>query len=115
MINKIILIGRLGHDPETRSTADGKTMLHFDLATSRGKNSKTEWHKVTAFEPLSLSLPSLAKGALAYVEGWVSYGEYTNRNGEKRHTTEIIANRALVLSTPPQSPPPSTYVDDLPF
>ena len=124
-LNKILLIGRLGQDPAIKVTSNGKDMMTFTMATSFGPKSKTEWHRIKAFDQLATTCAFFKKGHQVYVEGYVSYGEYTTDTGERRFTTDIIANRMMCLTSkteaqqsqnrqPPQNDRDVT-IDDLPF
>ena len=92
-LNKVTLIGRLGNDPEIRTTQNGKNVASFSLATGEKVNGETkiEWHKINAWERLAdLAKNYLAKGKLVYVEGKIQSREF-NVDGVKRKVTEIVA------------------------
>ena len=94
MLNKVMLIGRLGHSPELRQTQQGKSVCTFTLATDTGygENKKTDWHKVTVFDKAADKCAKyLRKGSSVYVEGRLSYDTY-EKDGIKRTTVKIIAN-----------------------
>ena len=100
MINKVILVGRLGKDPEKRTTPGGKVVCRFTLATDTGfgENRKTDWHNVVCFDRQADYVSNyLRKGSLVYVEGRITYGSY-EKDGVKRYTTDIIANSVQNLS-----------------
>lgn len=96
-VNKVILIGNVGRDPEVRYTQAGEPIANFSLATSEkwtGKDGtnqeKTEWHKVVVFgKQAKVVQDYVTKGKPLYVEGTLSYGEYVNKDGNKVNTTEI--------------------------
>lgn len=96
-INKVILVGNVGKDPEVRYTQNSEPIVSFSVATSDNwtdkageKHDKTEWHKVTVFgSQAKFAQNYVAKGKTIYVEGSLVYGEYTAKDGTKRHTTEI--------------------------
>ncbi len=98
-INKVILIGRLGADPEVRSTADGTTVASFRIATSEAwkdkngiKQERTEWHSIVAWRRLAdFANNYLRKGMLVYIEGRIQSREYEARDNTKRRVIEIIA------------------------
>ncbi|MDD5008830.1 MAG: single-stranded DNA-binding protein [Syntrophorhabdaceae bacterium] len=104
-LNKVILIGRLGADPEMRYTADGAPVATFNMATSeswKDKNSgawqeKTEWHRVVAWRNLAERAEQLKKGNLVYVEGKIQSREFEGRDGNKRKIVEIVANTMKVI------------------
>lgn len=104
-LNKVILIGRLGADPEMRYTADGAPVATFNMATSeswKDKNSgawqeKTEWHRVVAWRNLAERTEQLKKGNLVYVEGKIQSREFEGRDGNKRKIVEIVANTMKVI------------------
>jgi single-strand DNA-binding protein len=111
MINKVMLIGRLGRDPETRYTGGGTPVCNFSLATDESytdksgqRQKKTEWHNIVAWGKLAEQCQNLlSKGKLAYVEGRLQTREWNDRDGNKRRTTEIVINRMRVL-TPREGP-----------
>lgn len=109
-INKVILVGNLGADPEVRHTQDGRPIVHLNVATSeswRDRNSgerkdRTEWHRVTIFtEGLAkVAQQYLKKGSKVYLEGQLQTRKWQDKQGQDRYTTEIILqnfNSALVL------------------
>lgn len=94
MVNKAILIGRLGKEPECRTAQSGKMVCRFSLATDSGygQSKKTDWHTIVCFDKQAEFCKNyLHKGSLVYIEGRISYGEY-EKDGVKRYTTEIMAN-----------------------
>ncbi len=106
MINKAILVGRLGKDPEVRYTPDGAMVTSFSLATdeqwkdkSGEKVQKTEWHNIVTFGKLAEICGNyLAKGLLVYIEGRIRTRAWEGKDGVKRYTTEIIAQDMKMLS-----------------
>ncbi|OPY89153.1 MAG: Single-stranded DNA-binding protein [Syntrophus sp. PtaU1.Bin208] len=106
MINKAILVGRLGKDPEVRYTPDGAMVTSFSLATdeqwkdkSGEKVQKTEWHNIVTFGKLAEICGNyLAKGLLVYIEGRIRTRSWEGKDGVKRYTTEIIATDMKMLS-----------------
>jgi single-strand DNA-binding protein len=104
-LNKVLLIGNLGADPEIRFTASGQPIAHFRLATShyrRDPNGErqeiTEWHRIVAFDRLAeLASEFLHKGRQVYVEGRLQTRQWTDQQGQNRYTTEIIANEITLL------------------
>ena len=104
-INKVILVGRLGKDPETRFTPSGKAVTNFSMATSESwkdaggeRQEKTEWHKVQIWGPLAeISAKYLSKGKLVYIEGRLQSRSWDADDGSKRYTTEIVANNMTML------------------
>lgn len=126
MMNKFIAIGRLGKDPEVRTTAGGKAVANFSLATDSGYGEKktTQWHRVVAWEKTAeLAGKYLKKGSRVYLEGEVQYGKY-EKDGVTHHTTDIIARNIQFLDTKSdteksdQSAEVSTgsgATDDIPF
>lgn len=107
-VNKVILIGRLGKDPEVRYTTNGGAVASFSLATSESwtdktgqKQEKTEWHKIVAWAKLGeLCGQYLTKGKQAYIEGRLQTREWLDKEGQKRYTTEIVATNVQFLSAP---------------
>src|SRR5205085_3150570 len=110
-LNKVMLIGNLGADPEVRSTNNGSRVATLSLATSRQwtgqggeKQEKTEWHRVICWNNKGAQLADLAekymkKGDRIYVEGRVEYRTWEDREKQTRYTTEIIAREVLLLSS----------------
>ena len=110
-LNKVMLIGNLGRDPEIRFTPDGSQVASFSLATTdfwTDKNGvrqqSTEWHNIVAWARLAdLSKRFLSKGRPVYVEGRIRTREWTDRDGNKRRTTEIIASNMVLLGSRAES------------
>lgn len=106
-LNKAILIGNLGKDPEVRYTQGGLAVANFSLATSEirsgndgEKETRTEWHRIVAFGKLGeICGEYLSKGRQVYIEGRIQTEEWEDREGVKRYTTKIIANQMLMLGT----------------
>lgn len=104
-INKVILVGRLGNDPDVRYTASGSAVTTVSLATSEKWNdkqgqpqSRTEWHRVIFFGKLAeVAGKYLKKGSQIYVEGSIRTNKYTDKNGIERYSTEINANEMQML------------------
>jgi single-strand DNA-binding protein len=98
-VNKVILIGNLGRDPELRYTQSGQAVANFTLATTEtwnkregGREERTEWHRIVAWgRTAELCAQYLAKGRTVYVEGRLQTREWENREGQKQRTTEIVA------------------------
>jgi single-strand DNA-binding protein len=109
-LNKAMLIGRLGKDPEIRYTPDGSPVASFSLATSENwtdksgtRQERTEWHNIVAWSRLAdLSKRFLAKGRQVYVEGRIRTREWNDKDGNKRRTTEIIASQMVLLGSRPE-------------
>ena len=105
-LNKVQLIGRLGRDPEVRSTGTGKTVTTITLATSEtygrdaDRKEKTEWHKVILWDKLGqIAGNYLKKGRQVFIEGKITYREYMDKENIKRYTTEIIAQNLVFLGS----------------
>lgn len=110
-LNKVILIGNLGADPEVRSTSNGTRVASFSLATSRQwggqngaeKQEKTEWHKVVLWNNsrgnglADITEKFCKKGDKVYVEGRIEYRSWQDREGQTRYTTEIVASDMILL------------------
>jgi len=107
MINKAILIGRLGKDPEVRYTPDGTMVTNFNLATDeqwKDKNGekvqKTEWHRIVTFGKLAEICGNyLVKGKMVFIEGRIQTRAWEDKDGVKRYTTEIVANDMKMLDS----------------
>ena len=104
-VNKVILVGRLGADPEVRYTNTGTAVANFNMATSSSytdksgeKTEKTEWHRIVAFGKLGeICGEYLAKGKQVYIEGRLQTRDWEDRDGNKRKTTEIVAGTMQML------------------
>jgi single-strand DNA-binding protein len=110
-VNKVILIGNLGKDPETRYMPNGDAVTNITLATTETwkdkngeKQEKTEWHRVTFYRKLAeIAGEYLKKGRPVYVEGRLETRKWTDKSGAERYTTEIIANDMKMLGSKPGS------------
>ena len=104
-VNKVILVGNAGRDPEVRYLPSGNSVANFTLATSDNRSNKdgqreerTEWHRIVAFGELSdLCTKSVSKGKPLYVEGRIQTRQWEDKEGNKRTTTEIVASQVQVL------------------
>ena len=144
-INKVIIVGNLGGDPETRYMPSGSAVTNLTVATNESWKDKqtgeqkdsTEWHKVAMFNRLAeIAAEYLRKGSQVYIEGKLRTRKWQDKNGQDRWTTEIIADEMQMLggrggggsapmgsgsgssSAPPSSPPqagPDDFDDDIPF
>ena len=107
-VNKVILIGNLGKDPEVRYTASGEAMCNFSLATtdswkdksSGEKKELTEWHRISFFGKLAeIAGQYLKKGSQVYVEGSLRTRKWTDKEGQERYTTEIRGDQMTMLGS----------------
>lgn len=134
-VNKVILIGNLGKDPELRYTPNGTAVASFSIATNERWKDKegnfqdhTEWHRIVAWRKLAETVGEyLKKGSQVYIEGKLRTRTWEDQNGTKRTTTEIVADSMQMLgrregvssadvATPPASSDDEmTSNDDLPF
>ena len=139
-VNKAILIGNLGKDPEVRYTGSGVAVATFSIATSESwrdpegnTQERTEWHNIVAWRKLAEIVGEyLKKGSRVYVEGRIQYRTYDDKNGVKRYVTEIVMDEMVMLDgrsregmsasdkgvsapAPPPTGGPTTKDDDLPF
>ena len=99
-LNKVLLIGRLGADPEIKQMVNGKSVARLSLATSQSwkdkntgeKKEKTEWHRIVIFNEglVNVVQKYLKKGAQVYVEGQISTTKYTDNNGQEKFSTQIV-------------------------
>ena len=104
-INKVILVGNLGNDPETKYTQGGMAITKASLATTSVRKDRdgntqerTEWHRVTFFGKLGeIAGEYLRKGSQVYVEGSIRYDKYTGQDGIERYSTDIIADEMQML------------------
>lgn len=104
-INKVILVGRLGTEPEVKTVSSGQTVARLSLATSETwnkdgqKHERTEWHRVVVWGKLGeLCGQYLHKGRQVYIEGKLQTRSWEDQNGQKRYTTEIVAANVQFLS-----------------
>ncbi|MBS0433143.1 MAG: single-stranded DNA-binding protein [Proteobacteria bacterium] len=107
-VNKVILVGNLGADPETRYTASGSAICTIRIATSESwkdkqtgeQQERTEWHRVKFFGRLAeIAGEYLKKGRQVYIEGSLRTDKYTDKEGIERYTTDIIANEMQMLGS----------------
>ena len=107
-VNKAIIIGNLGSDPETRYTAGGKAVTNISVATSKTwkdkqsgqQQEKTEWHKIVFFDRLAeIAGEYLRKGSKVYIEGEITTNKWQDKEGNDRYTTEIQANQMQMLDS----------------
>ena len=107
-LNKVILIGNLGRDPEVRYTQNGSAVANFTLATNEvwtdkggERQERTEWHRIVVWgKQAEIVREHLTKGKQVYVEGSIQTRQWDDREGNKRQTTEIKALRVLMLGRP---------------
>ncbi len=136
-INKVLLLGNLGRDPELRSTPKGNKVLNFPMATSRRwkdreteeVHDETDWHRIVVWGRQAEVLSEyLKKGSQVHVEGRIQTRVWSDNDGAKRYTTEIVASRIQMLGRPedrrapesvdgPEAPAPGEPIgaDDIPF
>ena len=140
-VNKAILIGRAGKDPETRYMTNGEAVTNLSLATSENwkdkageKQEKTEWHNLTFYKRLAEVVGEyVKKGSLIYVEGKIQTRKWQDKEGKDRYTTEIVCNEMQMLGdkkqdgeqkepakqpAPDKQEPPKNFDnfdDDIPF
>ncbi|MBN1783003.1 single-stranded DNA-binding protein [bacterium] len=138
-VNKVILVGRLGADPQLKYTPSGRAFVNFSVATNQSwkdqdgnQQEKTEWHRVVAWSKLAEVVGEyLKKGSNVFIEGRLQTRSYDDANGVKRYITEIVANDLEMLGrkgegadtggAPDSEPPPPDEAappegeDDLPF
>jgi single-strand DNA-binding protein len=136
MVNKVILIGNLGADPEVRYAQNGTAVANFRVATTETwkkegeKEEMTEWHRVVTFGRLAeICGEYLSKGSKVYIEGRIQTRKWEDRDGNPRYTTEIVAREMKMLSPrgggsenqgtygeeEPPLPEPQSMGDDVPF
>ena len=130
-VNKVILVGNLGKDPEVRHLEGGVAVANFSLATSETykdkngqKNEQTEWHNVVVWRGLAeVAEKYLKKGMTVYVEGKLRTRSWDDKEGNKRYTTEIVADNFVMLGKKESNSTgfneePGSFIkagDDLPF
>ena len=107
-VNKVILVGTLGCDPETRTFPNGGSLTQFSIATSESWTDKntgerkehTEWHRIVASNRLGeIAQQYLKKGSKVYIEGKLKTRQWTDQNGQERYTTEISASELQMLDS----------------
>ena len=105
-VNKVILVGNCGRDPEVRYAPSGTAICTISIATSSRRKDKTsgesieetQWHRITFYDRLAeIAGEYLKKGKSVYIEGRIKYGKYTDKDGVERNTTDIIANEMQLL------------------
>ena len=132
-VNKVILVGNLGKDPEIKYTPAGVAVATFSLATTdpfkdKDGNKATQWHNVIAWRQLAeICGKYLHKGKQVYIEGRIQYRSYNDRDGNKKYITEIVADQMQMLGSasdgwqgepsakPQQEEPPFDPEDSIPF
>jgi len=130
MVNKVILIGNLGSDPEVKYAQSGTAIANFNMATTETwakdgkKEEKTEWHRIVAFARLGeICGEYLTKGSKVYIEGKIQTRQWEDKDGQKRYTTEIVAREMKILTPKgenredynPSEPVKPAMDEDLPF
>jgi single-strand DNA-binding protein len=106
-VNKVILVGRLGRDPETRYTGGGQAVCNFSMATdetfkdrSGERQKRTEWHKIVVWgKQAEIAQQYLKKGSLLYLEGRIQSREWNDKEGQKRTSFEIVATNFRMLGS----------------
>ena len=106
-VNKVIIIGRLGADPEVKTLSTGQSVTRFNMATTEEwtkqdgtKQEKTEWHRITVWNKLGeVCAKYLFKGSAAYIEGKIRTSSWEDEQGQKKYSTEIVANQVQFLSS----------------
>jgi single-strand DNA-binding protein len=104
-VNKVILVGRLGRDPETRFTSGGQAVANFSLATDESykdrngeRQKRTEWHKIVVWgKQAEIAQQYLKKGSLVFIEGRIQSREWQDKEGQKRTSFEIVATNFRML------------------
>lgn len=127
-VNKVMLLGRLGADPELRYSAEGNPILTFRMATTEAwtdrsgqKQERTEWHRIVFWKKTATQLAEiLHKGGRAFVEGTLRHREWQDRDGTKRTTTEVHADYIIAVDRKPKQSDldeGGSYADDdeIPF
>ena len=111
-LNSVHLIGRVGRDPELKHSTIGNAICNFSIATSESwkdkntgeKKEQTEWHRIVAYRKLAEVIGQyVKKGSMLYLEGKITYREWTDKDGVKRTTTEIVADEIQFLDSKPKS------------
>ncbi len=141
-VNKVILLGNLGRDPEIRSSQDGSKIVSFSIATTESwrdkvsgeRKDRTEWHRIVVFNPnlADICEKYLQKGSKVYIEGQLQTRKWQDKDGVERYTTEVVIPRfkgelalldsrggvgdeASGVADMPSDQPPAGIDDDIPF
>lgn len=120
-INKVILVGRLGGDPEVKSVGQGSMNARFSIATSESWNDKngqrqerTEWHRVVVWGKLAeICGKHLSKGRQVYIEGRLQTRQWDDQKGQKHYTTEVIANTVQFLGSAGEQRPQNSQASEV--
>jgi single-strand DNA-binding protein len=125
MVNKVILVGNVGNAPDNKTTQSGTAICNFSVATSESwtgadgqKNDKTEWHKIVAYKKLAeICGEYLDKGSKVYIEGKLQTRQWEDKEGQKRYTTEVVANSVIFLTRKEKGDEPARGMsqDDITF
>ena len=123
MINKVILIGNLGADPEVRYSQNGTAVANFRIATTEtwkkqdgSKEEQTEWHRIVAFARLGeICGEYLAKGSKVYIEGRLQTRKWDDKDGNTRYITEVVAREMKMLSARGASDGAASHNEEPPF
>ena len=118
MLNKVMLIGRLGQDPELKYSHEGTAVCKFSVATAESytdregqRQEKTEWHRIVTFQKQAETCANyLHKGSLVYVEGSLTTNKWTDKDGQTRYTTEVRASRIQFLDRKEQGGQANNHV-----
>ena len=110
-VNKVILLGNLGKDPEIRRLDDGRGVANFSLATSETYKNKvgervtnTEWHNIVLWSPLAdIAEKYLKKGSQVYIEGKITNRSYEDKDGVKKYISEVVGREITLLGRAPES------------
>jgi single-strand DNA-binding protein len=118
-VNKVILVGRLGTDPEVKAVGPGTNVARFSVATTESwvkegqKQEKTEWHRVVVWGKLAdLCGKYLSKGRQVYLEGKLQTRSWEDQSGQKKYSTEVVASTVQFLGSAQQERSSSSVVDD---
>ena len=134
MVNKVILLGHVGKDPEIRHMDNNLVMARFSLATTERWNSKegnrlehTEWHNIVMWRSLAeVAEKYIRKGSLLFIEGKIRYRNYEDKDGNKRFSVDVVADAMHILGSKSdggstqqstlslQEPPPESLIDSAP-
>lgn len=121
-VNKVILIGNLGSDPTVRFTSSGTAVANFNIATSERFNNRngereerTEWHRIVAWSKLAeICQQYLKKGERVYIEGRLQTRQWEDQQGNKRSSTEVVANNMVMLGRGGAAPSGDAPAQDFP-
>ena len=117
-INKVLILGRVGKDPEVKMTANGKAVCNFSVATSEKINGeeRVEWHSISLFgKTAEIAGEYLSKGSQVFIEGRIQYRQWQDKDGNKKSMTEILGSNITLMGGKPKRETVAEYTEEIPF